>query len=230
MSFTLLTLYFKALFMSKINPIQDLQEIRKMMEENSKFLSLSGLTGVFAGSMALIGVFSAHLLIQEYSVKFLHYSAIGRLSKASYQLELNLFLIAVGVLVFAIGGGLIMTALKAKKNNQKLFSPITYRLLRSLMIPLFFAAIFIVGLYYHKAYLLIPPAMLIFYGMALLNASKYVHVDIKYLAVSEMILGSILIFVPQYGLWFWAIGFGVLHILYGAIMHFKYDRKNSEVE
>ena len=215
--------------MSKNNPIEDLQEIRKMMEDSSKFLSLSGLSGVFAGVVALLGALAAHLMIEEFTVKYMHYFASGKLEKEIFSLELNLFLTAIAVLVLAIGGGMLMTGIKAKKDGKKLFSPISFRLLRSVMVPLSFGGIFIVGLYYQNVYLLIPPAMLVFYGMALLNASKYVHVDIKYLALSQMILGCILIFVPQHGLLFWALGFGVMHILYGTIMYFKYD-KNAQIK
>lgn len=216
--------------MNENNPIEDLQEIRKMMENSSKFLSLSGLSGVFAGAMALIGAYAADLLINNFTTKYMHYFALGKLEKESAALELNLVLLAAGVLVLAIGGGVLITGIKAKKDGQKLFSPISFRLLRSVMVPLFFGGVFIIGLYYHNLFLLIPPAMLVFYGMALLNASKYVHVDIKYLALSEMILGCILIFIPANGLLFWALGFGVMHILYGTIMYFKYDRKKEIVE
>lgn len=201
-----------------------------MMENSSKFLSLSGLSGVFAGVIALVGALAAHLLIENFTVKYMHYFASGRLEKEISGLELNLILLAAGVLILALGGGMLITGIKAKKNSQKLFSPISFRLLRSVMVPLSFGGIFILGLYYHNLFLLIPPAMLVFYGMALLNASKYVHVDIKYLALSEMILGSILIFIPQHGLLFWALGFGVMHILYGTIMYFKYDRKKEIIE
>lgn len=216
--------------MSKNNPIEDLQEIRKMMEDSSKFLSLSGLSGVFAGVVALLGALTAHLMIKDFTVKYMHYFASGRLDKEAAGLEMKLVLLAAAVLVLAIGGGILITGIKAKKSGQKLFSPISFRLLRSIMVPLSFGGIFIVGLYYHNIYLLIPPAMLVFYGMALLNASKYVHVDIKFLALSQMILGCVLIFIPQYGLLFWAMGFGIMHILYGTIMYFKYDRKKEIIE
>ena len=40
--------------------IQDISEIRSMMERSSKFLSLSGLAGVMAGIYALVGAFVAY--------------------------------------------------------------------------------------------------------------------------------------------------------------------------
>ena len=68
------------------------------------------------------------------------------------------------------------------------------------------------------------PASLIFYGISLVNASKYTLTDIRYLGVMEIILGLINTQFIDYGLYFWATGFGLLHIIYGAMMWWKYER------
>ena len=215
--------------MSNTNPIEDLAEIRKMMEGSSKFLSLSGLSGIFAGLTALAGAGIAYALIEDFAVKSRHYFFLseGVGSQKLMELEFKLMLLAAAVLGLAIGFGLLFTYLKAKKNKQKLFNPVSFRMLRSLMVPLLMGGLFVLGLYYHGAYGLIAPATLIFYGMALLNASKYVQVELKYLALLEMILGVIGVFAIGWGLIIWAVGFGVLHIVYGIIMWFKYDRKGA---
>lgn len=215
--------------MNNTNPIEDLAEIRKMMEGSSKFLSLSGLSGIFAGLTALAGAGIAYALIEDFAVKSRHYFFLseGVGSQKLMELEFKLMLLAAAVLGLAIGFGLLFTYLKAKKNKQKLFNPVSFRMLRSLMVPLLMGGLFVLGLYYHGAYGLIAPATLIFYGMALLNASKYVQVELKYLALLEMILGVIGVFALGWGLIIWAVGFGVLHIVYGIIMWFKYDRKGA---
>lgn len=215
--------------MNNTNPIEDLAEIRKMMEGSSKFLSLSGLSGIFAGLTALAGAGIAYALIEDFAVKSRHYFFLseGVGSQKLMELEFKLMLLAAAVLGLAIGFGLLFTYLKAKKNKQKLFNPVSFRMLRSLMVPLLMGGLFVLGLYYHGAYGLIAPATLIFYGMALLNASKYVQVELKYLALLEMILGVIGVFALGWGLVIWAVGFGVLHIVYGIIMWFKYDRKGA---
>ncbi|MBD3638813.1 MAG: hypothetical protein HUJ25_15780 [Crocinitomicaceae bacterium] len=213
--------------MSNNNPIEDLQEIRKLMEDSSKFLSLSGLSGVFAGLIALAGAWLAHYQIQVFGKRALHYSATGEFDDRLYQLDLTLMGIAAGVLVLAIGFGILFTAIKAKKQGQKLVSPLGYRVVRSLLTPLLFGGVFIIGLYINNQFYVIAPAMLIFYGMALLNVSKYLTVEIKYLALCEMALGAYLALFPGMGLILWAVGFGVLHIIYGAIMYFRYDYKKA---
>jgi hypothetical protein len=211
--------------MTDKNPIEDLREIRKMMESSSKFLSLSGLSGVFAGLCALIGAWFAYREMNHmYDLQY-WYAVQGRMDDWNVNLNLKLAIIAIIVLVSALSFGILFTWLKARKQKKKLWTPLSIRLIISLMVPLGFGGLFIIGLYYQGYFALIAPATLIFYGLALLNGSKYVHVDIKYLALCEMALGVLAVFKLYYGLYFWAIGFGVLHILYGLIMYFKYDRK-----
>ena len=76
----------------------------------------------------------------------------------------------------------------------------------------------------------VAPTCLAFYGLALINGSKYTLSDIKYLGLLEVALGCICLFIPGYGLLFWAIGFGALHVLYGIIMWNKYDKHISREE
>ena len=211
--------------MNDKNPIEDLREIRKMMESSSKFLSLSGLSGVFAGLFALVGSWLAYREMNHMEDLQYWYAVQGRMQDWSDTLNYRLAFIAIAVLIAALSFGILFTWLKARKQQKKLWTPLSIRLIISLMVPLGFGGLFIIGLYYQGYFALIAPATLIFYGLALLNGSKYVHVDIKYLALCEMALGVLALFKLYYGLYFWAVGFGVLHILYGSIMYIKYDRK-----
>jgi hypothetical protein len=74
---------------------------------------------------------------------------------------------------------------------------------------------------------LIAPGCLIFYGLALVNASKYTLKEVRYLGYGQMILGIINLWFIGYGIFFWAIGFGVLHILYGTMMWWKYEKPGA---
>jgi len=220
--------------MNKNNPIEDLQEIRKMMESSSKFLSLSGLSGVFAGITAIVGAAIAYRVVSGFETNYMVYYMSGTHRRAEGDLVWNLALIMLGILFIALTFGFLFTWLKARKQGLSLMTPLSYRLLRSLMTPLFFGGCFVLIEAHHGLYILMGPSTLMFYGLALLNASKYVHVDIKFLAVSEMVLGLLSFYFLDFenGDWksiliFWAIGFGVLHILYGTIMYFRYDYKKG---
>ena len=96
------------------------------------------------------------------------------------------------------------------------------RLLTSFAIPLIAGGIFCLAMLFHGMFVFIAPATLIFYGLALVNASKYTFTDVQYLGYLEILLGLISLFFLGWGLLFWTIGFGVLHIVYGLVMHRKY--------
>lgn len=211
--------------MNSENPIADLKEIRKMMETSSKFLSLSGLSGVSAGVIALIGSTVAWLLLSDFSNKGLHYMALGTVDSEVQILELKLVLVAISILVLAIGFGFLFTYLASKRKQENLFTPIAFKLAWSLALPLVFGGLFTILLFLKGFYVLIGPSTLIFYGLSLLNASKYVHPEIKYLAICQMILSLLSVQFIEFSLYFWAFGFGVLHIIYGLIMYLKYDKK-----
>ncbi len=210
--------------MTDRNPIEDLREIRRMMENSSKFLSLSGLSGIFAGLTAIVGAYFAYLQHLKFKKLYPYYYLQDRLDDFEQELAIRFTLIAGIILITALSFGLFFTWLKAKRQGKKLWTPLSFRLFVSLMVPLIFGGLFILGMLYHGLYPFIAPTTLLIYGLALLNASKYVHVDIKYLALCEMALAIVALFNLDWGFATWIIGFGVLHILYGTIMYFKYDR------
>jgi hypothetical protein len=93
-----------------------------------------------------------------------------------------------------------------------------------MIVPLVAGAAFIIGMLRYDTWMFVSSASLIFYGLALINASKYTLTDIRYLGYCEIIVGLVNMFFIGYGLWFWAFGFGVLHIVYGISMWWKYER------
>jgi hypothetical protein len=214
--------------------LDQINHIKKMMEENSKFLSLSGLSGVFAGVTALVGAFFAYGILTSHNINpFGNQMRSSSLLDKSLYLDINdynqmvweLVIVAVSVFAIAIIGGFIFTYLKVKKEGASLWTSSTRRLLINLAIPLFAGGMMGLAFIKDGNTVYIAPISLIFYGLALLNASKYTLRDIRYLAICEVLLGILGMFFLGYGFIFWIIGFGFLHILYGVIMYFKYDRK-----
>lgn len=203
--------------------LEALNDIRQMMKQSTRFLSLSGLSGVLAGIYALIGAYFGHQLIHDYVSNYSYRSGDKDIYFATM---FRGFLICAAVLSASIITAIILTKRKASKNGQKLFDPTAIRLLINMMIPLATGGIFCIALLLKGFTSLefVAPAMLIFYGLALVNASKYTLHDIRYLGCLEILLGLLASFWVNHGILFWAIGFGGLHIIYGAIMWFKYDR------
>ena len=194
--------------------LKDLTEIKNLMNKSSRFISLSGLSGILAGIYALIGAAVAFWLVNTYS-----YGTLILDGTVFRYVVLDLFLVAT----FSIITAIILTTRKAKKHQSKIWDATSQRLILNFLIPLIAGGLYILIILDQQKYGQTGGLMLIFYGLALVNASKYSIGDIRYLGYIEIILGLIASLFPGYGFWLWVIGFGVMHIIYGTWMHFKYD-------
>lgn len=198
---------------------KDLESIRKLMERSVKFISLSGLSGILAGVYALIGATIAYYLV-HYPVSPLGYRVY---SIQSTNVLLQLTGVAAVVLISSILTGIWLSARKAKKAGLKFWDATSKRLVINLSVPLITGGIFVLILLSNGHFGIVAPSCLVFYGLALINASGNLYEEIRYLGYSEIVLGLISASLPGYGLLFWAIGFGLLHIIYGALMYKRYD-------
>ena len=206
---------------SKEEQLNALSDIRNMMDRSSRFISLSGLSGVFAGIVALIGAYFANKEINTYLD-----GAYGYGTDSDLTLEFNLLKLGITVLLVALAGGLLFTYRQSVRKKLPIWDKTAKNLVLNLAIPLISGGVFIIALLLNhpNAVVLIGPSCLVFYGLALINASKYTYSDIRFLGICEVILGLIAMFNIGYSLYFWAFGFGVLHIIYGSIMYFKYEK------
>ncbi len=196
--------------------LKDINEIKDIMNKSSRFISLSGLSGVLAGIYAIIGAAIAYYLVMNYS-----YGTLKLDGKIYGLVMLDLFLIAL----LSIVTGIILTTLKAKKQGAKIWDATSKRLVINFLIPLVVGGLYILIILNQQKYGQTGALMLLFYGLALVNASKYSIGDIRYLGFIQIILGLICSLFPGYGFWLWVLGFGVMHIVYGTWMYFKYDVK-----
>ena len=202
--------------------IEALTDIRSMMERSSKFISLNGLTGVFAGIFALVGAAVAYF----YSAKIFGPDFIFDNLKAGQKTDILTFysIDALLVLTLSVGFGIWLSKRKSRKTGQSVLDKTAVRMLENLAIPLLTGGIFCIALLWHGIIGLIAPAMLIFYGLSLINASKYTIGDTRYLGYMEVVLGLTCCFFIGYGLLFWAVGFGVFHIAYGIFMYYSIEK------
>ena len=194
--------------------LKDLSEIKNLMTKSSRFISLSGLSGILAGIYALTGAAVAYWLVENSAREYLILD--GTIFKL---VLLDLFLIAL----LSVITGIYLTTKKAKKKGAKIWDSTSRRLVINFLIPLIVGGIYILIILGQQKYGQTGALMLIFYGLALINASKYSIGDIRYLGFIEIALGLIGALYPGLGFWLWVLGFGIMHIIYGTWMHFKYD-------
>jgi formate/nitrite transporter FocA (FNT family) len=196
----------------------DLTHIRQMMERSSTFISLSGLSGVGAGIVALIGCSSVFYILSQHQIDYFD----GKPNYYSDEVIFKMGLIAIVTLLSALAVATYFTVRKSRQLQQPLWTATTRYMLLAMAVPLLSGGILSLLLIYHDLVYLVAPVMLLFYGIALTNAGKYTLKDIFWLGICEIILGLLGVAFVGYGLIFWGIGFGILHIIYGAIIHRKY--------
>lgn len=205
--------------MKKEKYISDISDIKEIMERSSRFISLSGYSGVMAGIFALCASYLAYQTVYT-SQNYLGY----RVADLNPEFISNLLLIATGTLILSVSSGIFFTTKRAKKLKQSLWDNQTKRLLMNLAIPLVTGGVLCIILLFNGFIGLVAPLTLIFYGLALVNASKYTLTEARSLGIIELCLGLIGSYFIGYGLLFWAVGFGVMHIIYGIMMHLKYEK------
>ena len=205
--------------MSEKDYLQDLTHIKSIMNKSTRFISLSGISGILAGVYAIVGAFVGNYLINSYRNSN---SSISLLPISFF--EFLLVAVAALILILSLITAYILTRKKAKQNNESIWNSASKRLLKSFLIPLIVGGLLCITLYQYNIIGLIAPFTLIFYGLACINASKYTIGNIYYLGMANVITGLIATQFIGYGLYFWALGFGVFHIIYGTLMYIKYEK------
>jgi hypothetical protein len=187
----------------------DLKTIRKIMEDSTKFLSISGFSGLFMGLIALAGALVAYFLLAD-----------GRdLNLILWKLVVD----AISVLFLSIIIAFYFSLRKAKHSGKSFWTPVSRRLLLNLFIPLVTGGVFTIILIINGQFQFIIPVFLIFYGLALISAGKFTYSEVFYLGILEIITGLVSALFPSSALFFWIFGFGILHIVYGLFMYRKYE-------
>jgi hypothetical protein len=194
--------------------IQDIAEIRSMMERSSKFLSLSGWAGIMAGIYALAGAYIAHSLL-GFNPDSIDYN-VSNLPEV--------IILALGVLILALVTAIYFSRNKAADKGEQIWTATSRRLLSSMAVPLSIGGILIILLVLNGLTGLAAPFMLIFYGLALYNAGSFTIKEVRVMGFVQILLGLLNVVFIEFGMLFWAIGFGVVHLLYGIYMHFRLER------
>ncbi len=201
--------------------INTLSEIKELMKNSSKVLSLSGSSAIFVGIYALVGAYIAYCIFEPVS------GLMTLNINTPYRLQV-IVILALALLAISLTTAFYLSWIKAKKSGHQLrLDQISIRLLINFFVPLLAGGILCTALLLQQHYGLTSSIMLIFYGLALINGSKYTYSNTRYLGYAELTLGLIDSFIPGYGLLFWTIGFGLFHIIYGTFFYLKYDRSKS---
>jgi hypothetical protein len=219
-------LYCKVLYNNAMNQsdqhLEDIKVIKKIMEESSRFLSLSGISGIIAGLLAVAGAVVAKLIITGASTAEEWYLVPFTADPAGHRTVILLFADMAVVLVLSLAAAVFFSSRKAGKSGHSAWTPVTRRMLASLLLPLVTGGLFIIITLSMVPGNVTVASTLIFYGLAVISAGKFTFGEIHWLGVLEVMTGLICLLLPQWSVFIWAFGFGVIHIFYGLFMHLRY--------
>lgn len=202
--------------------LQELRHIKQMMERSARFSTLSGFSGIAAGLCSLLGAWLA-------------YNYMRSLSEDSYSRTfvtdksvMHILLIAIGTFAAAAVSAYLFIYMRCRRLKIPVFSLSARRVVYNMTIPIVIGALFILRLITQGDFEMLAPASLLFYGLALINASKYTLNEVRQLGFAELAIGLINLLFLGYGVIFWAVGFGIMHIIWGALIWWRYERKEFQ--
>jgi hypothetical protein len=201
--------------------IKDIAEMRSMMERSSKFLSISALACLVVGLYALAGSFIAYKVL-GFDTNSLKDGSIETGSVP--EGFINILLLAIVILILAVGTAFLLSYRKAAKMGEKAWNPTATRLLINMSVPLVVGGVLTLILIFKGFIGLAAPFTLLFYGLALYNGSKYTFDELRSLGLIQIALGLAGSYYVEYGLLLWTIGFGLVHVVYGIYLHYRYER------
>lgn len=208
--------------------LESIEDIKQLMHKSSRFISLSGLSGVAAGSCALVAAWLAKNEINQYkathTIEYIDGKSSNVFGGDYKQLETRLLIIAALTFVAAFVLAFVFTYLRSRKTGVAIWGYTARRVMTNVAVPMLAGALVIWRMIEAGFYGLVAPTSLIFYGLALINASKYTLTEIRYLGYGQLLLGIVNLWLPGWGIYFWGLGFGLLHIVYGIVMWNKYER------
>lgn len=201
--------------------LKDLADIRSMMERSSKFMSLSGWAGAVAGFYALIAAAATYFYFDVNPTKLMYTLESDPDFIAAIP---NVALAGLITMVLAVGNAIAFSSKNAGKKGESVWNAASKQLVANMAVPLGSGAILILILMNAGLFGLVAPLTLIFYGLALFHAGKFTFDDVKFLGLVQVLLGLLAAFFLEYSLLLWAFGFGIVHILYGTFMYYRYER------
>jgi len=204
------------------NHLETLNEIKSLMHRSSKFTALSGLSGIAAGIVATAGsvIFSLYFHLGFFE----QVPGITLHSKDHPVVSVTfVFILLCTVFILAAILAVYFSSRNAKSRNIIFRDAMAKRVIMNFAVFLLTGGIFCMILFYYGIYFLIVSSMLIFYGLALINVSKFTFNENARLGVLEICLGILAALAPEYPLLIWVTGFGLLHIVFGIYVYLKYE-------
>ena len=203
--------------------------MEKKLEQSSRFISLSGFSGIFVGLCGLLGAYITHNLVstESHTDKEM-LEIIGGFDYYNMTVHQfvgeNLIFLALFTILFALLFAFYFTTLRSRRNRVPIWDEKIKRQISVLCLPNIVGAIFIMRLVLTANYGYIVPSALIFYAISLINIRRFTTGEVALLGYLLLLLGVVNLWMQGWGILFFGFGFGVLHVIYGIVTFFLYER------
>lgn len=191
---------------------QTLHDIREMMSKSSRFMSLSGFSGIVIG---IIAILASSFFCYFYQIDPVH---SGRILASMTDKELiQIYAMALVLLISSMSIAFFMAKQRSKIMKSIFWSAASKHLFAHLIVPLA-AGFAVCSILFFRQNDLVLPLSLLIYGLALFSSSQFTVPSIRNFGLVEMMLSVVCLLFPDYSVVVWTLGFGLLHVIYGAFM------------
>jgi len=181
--------------------IKNLQFIRETMELSTSFTAVPGYGGMLMGVTAVVAAYFAHVQI--------------------YKRDWLVVWLIEACLAFAIG--LLALWQKSKIADQSLVSVPARKFAFGFTPPLICGVILTLGLWRYDQYEILAPTWMLMYGASVVTGGAFSVRVVPVMGWMFIALGALAFALPLgYGDYLMAASFGLLHIVFGAIIARRY--------
>ena len=177
---------------------ENLRVIRQVMERSTKYSTLSGLSGVLVGTVAVLGVLAtAH---------------VGNV----YAHPLRLAVIWLVVLAAAVAIDFGRNKRRAAQVGKRVVSPLGAHILVAALPAFFAGAVLTAFLVLHHLLASLWGVWMLCYGLAICAVGLFSVRPVSFLGAAFVLAGALTLFLQgPYHLYMMALTFGGFHIAYG---------------
>lgn len=172
----------------------------------------------------IYGLLAAYIAIFQLDFDPILLQSIGYTSGEAFAELRAMMVLAALLLVLSIGTAAWMARRKANKQGEVVWTAASRRLLTDLAVPLLTGGLLLLAFTWLGAFSLLLPISLVFYGITLYQAGPVIYTALRILGLLNLALGFLALLLPEHAMLFWAAGFGLLHIIYGLFIHFRYEK------
>ncbi len=145
---------------SENGPVKALEEIKQIMDRSSRFVSLSGWSGIAAGICALVAAWLAGKKFNEYGISENEYEANSSYTRDGnlLQLDRELLILAVITFIAAFFFAFLFTWLRSRKTGVPIWGLMARKVMINLAVPMIVGGLLIWRITDFGIYGLVAPA------------------------------------------------------------------------